>query len=174
MAGKSGGRGKYDIRPELLKANNEYQRLLRAGLPVPPEVAALAREYRRACRRLRDPEAGTRRQPKHDIPEYLRAAANEYNLRWRAGLPIPKEIVLLRRKYDRLRRALRRRAGSSVWPLKRDDISEELREHHRQYRRLKQAGEPIPDDVMAGQRRYDEAVRNRKLAEGGRGAGRID
>lgn len=153
---------------ELLGANREYQRLRRAGKPIPGDVRRKRRAYQRERRRLRDP--GGRRKPAYGgIPGEWRAAANEYQRLRRAGKPVPKGVVLLRRAYERAcyaerRRSPRWRAGAAgrYWPPARSDIPEELRQAAWAYRRLVRWGEPVPEDIMEKARAYWRACYGRQ------------
>lgn len=147
---------------ELLEANREYQRLRRAGKPVPGDVRRKRRAYQRERRLRRDPGAGGRRKPAYGgIPDEWRAAAREYQRLRRAGKPVPKGVVLLRRAYERACYAEKRRsprwgagAAGRYWPPARPDIPEDLRQAAWAYRRLKRWGEPVPEDVMEKARAY--------------------
>lgn len=61
-------RQRYDIPKDLRAAANTYDRLRKAGLPVPDGVRAGRNAYQRAWARQRDPLVGTRKlgRPRRD------------------------------------------------------------------------------------------------------------
>lgn len=139
---------------EMREAAGAYDRLRRAGKPIPEDVRKKRNAYQKARRRSRDPETGTRRcgqRPRHDIPEKIRGLNRRYEECRRAGLPVPEHVAAGQREYKRL---LRRAHG--IGPLKplRTDIPDRTRKSASSYHRLHRRGEDIPEEIMAGTRLY--------------------
>ena len=161
-----------DLPAELREANSEYQRLQRAGKPVPEDIRALKCEYLRITARRRDPKVGSRRrgrQPEYDdIPEELREANSEYQRLRRAGQPIPENIHALNREYNRI---LARHRDPKVGSRRRgrqpehEDIPEKLRAANSEYQRRLRAGQPIPESLRIDARAYNNMMRKRQLSE---------
>lgn len=144
---------KYDIPEDLRSASLECQRLRKAGLPIPDDVAAKNREYSRMCRRGRGVQP---RRRKYDMPEDVRRAAATYSRLHQKGLPVPDEVLVACRPYWRLISQERYMRSKRI---KIKGIPRRLRKAASEYRRLRQTGKPVPDGVLAGWREYQQMRR---------------